>query len=303
MRELKLIAGMSAAVLVVAGLVAAARPAAEQAVTPERLAELTAIRPVPGKNGLYVVPGYDGGVTGGNVAVRVTNDGVILVDNKFPHSFAMITSEVRKVTSLPIRYVLDTHHHGDHAGSNADFMAVAEVISHRNARGNMVRNNQPGAPRVVFGRDTSVFLGGMEAQAHHFGRGHTNGDAVIYFPDLGTIHTGDLFIWGERSDGSALSPFMDYNNGGSGLAWAATLDRVLELDFDTVIPGHGPILGRDEVRTFRDRMQALVDRMRAAVDDGVSREDVPNRVETADLDWPFRPAALQALYDEVAADQ
>ena len=303
MRELKLIAGMSGLVLVVAGLVAAAGPAAEQAVTPERLAELTAIRPVPGKNGLYVIPGYDGGVTGGNVAVRVTNDGVILVDNKFPHSFAMITSEVRKVTSLPIRYVLDTHHHGDHAGSNADFMAVAEVIAHRNARGNMVRNNQPGAPRVVFSRDTSVFLGGMEAQAHHFGRGHTNGDAVIYFPDLRTIHAGDLFIWGERSDGSTLSPFMDYANGGSGLAWTATLDRVLELDFDTVIPGHGPILGRDEVRTFRDRMQTLADRMRAAVESGVSRDDVPDRVATADLDWPFRPAALQAFYDEVAADR
>ena len=303
MRELKLIAGMSALVLAVAGILAAARPAAEQAVTPDRLAELTAIRPVPGKNGLYVIPGYDGGVTGGNVAVRVTNDGVILVDNKFPHSFAMITSEVRKVTSLPIRYVLDTHHHGDHAGSNADFMAVAEVIAHRNARGNMVRNNQPGAPRVVFSRDTSVFLGGREAQAHHFGRGHTNGDAVIYFPDLRTIHAGDLFIWGQRSDGSTLSPFMDYNNGGSGLAWTATLDRVLELDFDTVIPGHGPILGRDEVRTFRDRMQMLADRMRAAIEAGVSREDVPNRVETADLDWPFRPAALQAFYDEVASDQ
>ena len=303
MRELKLIAGMSAAVLVVAGLVAAGRPAAEQAVTAERLSELTAIRPVPGKNGLYVIPGYDGGVTGGNVAVRVTNDGVILVDNKFPHSFGMITSEVRKVTSLPIRYVLDTHHHGDHAGSNADFMAFAEVISHRNARRNMVRNNQPGAPRVVFSQDTSVFLGGMEAQAHHFGRGHTDGDAVIYFPDLQTIHAGDLFIWGQRSDGSTLSPFMDYNNGGSGLAWTATLDRVLELDFDTVIPGHGPILGRDEVRTFRDRMQALVDRMRAAVAAGVGREDVPDRVETGDLDWPFRPGALQALYDEVAADQ
>ena len=303
MRELKLIAGMSALVLVVAAILAAARPGAEQAVTPERLAELTAIRPVPGKNGLYVIPGYDGGVTGGNVAVRVTNDGVILVDNKFPHSFAMITSEVRKVTALPIRYVLDTHHHGDHAGSNADFMAVAEVIAHRNARGNMVRNNQPGAPRVVFSRDTSVFLGGMEAQAHHFGRGHTNGDAVIFFPDLRTIHAGDLFIWGQRSDGSTLSPFMDYNNGGSGLAWTATLDRVLELDFDTVIPGHGPILGRDEVQTFRDRMQTLADRMRAAIEAGVSRDDVPDRVETADLDWPFRAAALQAFYDEVAADQ
>ena len=82
-----------------------ARPAAEQSIAPEDLAELTAIRPVPGKNGLYVIPGYDGGVTGGNVAVRVTNDGVILVDNKFPHSFRMISDEVRKITSLPIRAV------------------------------------------------------------------------------------------------------------------------------------------------------------------------------------------------------
>ena len=300
MRELKLIAGMSAVVLVAAGLLAAAQPAAEQALTAEELAELTAIRPVPGKNGLYVIPGYDGGVTGGNVAVRVTNDGVVIVDNKFPHSFRMITTEVGKVTSLPIKYVLDTHHHGDHAGSNADFMAVGEVISHKNARGNMLRNNQPGAPRIVFSDETSVFLGGVEVRAHHFGRGHTDGDAVIHFPDLRTIHTGDLFIWGRRSDGSTLSPFMDYGNGGSGLAWTATLDGVLALDFDTVVPGHGPILGRDEVRTFRDRMQTLQDRMREAIEAGVSRDEAPSRVRTADLNWPFRPAALQAFYDEVA---
>ena len=301
MREPKRVGLMSAVVLAAAGLMSAPPPAAEQARTAEELAAWTAIRPVPGGNSLYLIPGYDGGVTGGNVAVRVTNDGVILVDNKFPHSFGMITAEVRKVTSLPIRYVFDTHHHGDHAGSNADFMAVGEVISHRNARRNMVRNNQPGAPRVVFGGDTSVFLGGVEVQAHHFGRGHTDGDAVIYFPDLRTIHTGDLFIWGERSDGSTLSPFMDYANGGSGLAWTATLDRVLELDFDTVIPGHGPVLTKAEVHTFRDRMATLQDRMRAAVDAEVGRDDVPDRVRTADLDWPFRPAALRAFYDEVSA--
>ena len=305
MRELKIIVGLSAAVLAVAAMTVAARPAAEgaQAPTAGKLAELTAIRPVPGKNGLYVIPGYDGGVTGGNVAVRVTNDGVILVDNKFPHSFEMISTEVRKVTSLPIKYVLDTHHHGDHSGSNANFMAAGEVIAHKNARGNIVRNNQPGAPRIVFRDETAVFLGGVEAQAHHFGRGHTNGDAVIFFPDLRTVHTGDLFIWGQRSDGSTLSPFMDYNNGGSGLEWTATLDGVLELDFDTAIPGHGPVLTKDEVRTFRNRMQTLQDRMRSAVADGASRDDIPNRVNTADLDWPFRPAALQAFYDEVVAAQ
>ena len=303
MRRPRLAAAMVVGCLAVLSVVATERPAAQQEVTAERLAELTAIRPVPGKNGLYVIPGLDGGVTGGNVAVRVTNDGVILVDNKFPYSYEMITTEVRKMTSLPIRYVLDTHHHGDHAGSNADFMAVSEVISHRNARGNMVRNNQPGAPRVVFSDETSIFIGGVEVQAHHFGRGHTNGDAVIYFPDLRTIHSGDLFIWGQRSDGSTLAPFMDFGNGGSGLAWTGTLDGVLELDFDTVIPGHGPILGKDEVQIFRDRMQTLQDRMREAVEAGVSRDDVPGRIQTDDLDWPLSDVALQLFYDEVSESQ
>lgn len=303
MRRPRLAAATVVGGLAILAIAAAERPAAQQEVTAERLAELTAIRPVPGKNGLYVIPGLDGGVTGGNVAVRVTNDGVILVDNKFPYSYEMITTEVRKMTSLPIRYVLDTHHHGDHAGSNADFMAVSEVISHRNARSNMVRNNQPGAPRVVFSDETSIFIGGVEVQAHHFGRGHTNGDAVIYFPDLRTIHSGDLFIWGQRSDGSTLAPFMDFGNGGSGLAWTGTLDGVLELDFDTVIPGHGPILGKDEVQIFRDRMQTLQDRMREAVEAGVSRDDVPGRIQTDDLDWPLSDVALQLFYDEVSESQ
>ena len=274
---------------------------APKTLTVEELLEMTAIRPVPGKKGLYVIPGFDGGVTGGNVAVRVTNDGIILVDNKFPYSFEAITAEVRKISSLPIRYVLDTHHHDDHSGSNADFMAIGEVISHKNARGNILRNQQPGAPRLVFSEETSVFLGGIEVRAHHFGRGHTSGDAVIFFPDLRTVHTGDLFIWGQRSDGSHLSPFMDFNNGGSGLEWTATLDKVLKLDFDTVIPGHGPVLGKEEVRIFRNRMAALQERMQRAVRAGVSREDIPEKIETSDLDWPIRPALLQAFYDEVVA--
>ena len=303
MHELEVIFGMSATVLTLTVTVAVPAPnQTAPGLTPAELAEMTAIRPVPGKKGLYVIPGFDGGTTGGNVAVRITNDGIILVDNKFPHSFERISSEVRKVTSLPISYVLDTHHHDDHSGSNADFMAVGEVIAHKNARGNIVRNNQPGAPRIVFSHETSVFLGGVEARAYHFGRGHTNGDAVVFFPDLKTVHTGDLFIWGNRSNGSALSPFIDYSNGGSGLDWTATLDRVLELDFDTAIPGHGPVLSKEEVRAFRNRMKTLIERIRSAIDAGVSRNDIPNSVNTTDLEWPFRPAALQALYDEVAGE-
>ena len=268
--------------------------------TEEQQARLQ-IHPVPGKDGLYVIPGFDGGMSGGNVAVRVTGDGVILVDDKFPYSFDFITEQVASVTAEPIRYVLNTHHHGDHAGSNADFMPEAQVIGHRNARANMIKNEQGGAPPIIFSRQASVFLGDAEARAHHFGRGHTNGDSVIYFPDLGAIHSGDLFIHGQRMDGSTLSPFMDYGNGGSGAEWAATLDGVLELDFDTVIPGHGPVLTKDDVRAFRDKCEQLTSRMNALIGSDVSRDDVAEQIQIDDLDWPLNEGALQALYDELSA--
>ena len=258
------------------------------------------IHPVPGKEGLYVIPGFDGAMSGGNVAVRVTGDGVILVDNKFPYSFDFITEQIASVTAEPIRYVLNTHHHGDHAGSNADFMPEAQVIGHRNARANMIRNDQGGPPPIIFSRQATIFLGDAEARAHHFGRGHTNGDSVIYFPDLRAIHTGDLFIWGQRMDGSTLSPFMDYGNGGSGAEWAATLDGVLQLEFDTVIPGHGPVLTKDDVRTFRNKFEQLTSRMSALIDSGVNRDDIVEQLDIADLDWPLSGGALQALYDELS---
>ena len=303
MRGSKIIVVLSAAVLALATITTASRRQNAPAISPDRLAEITAIRPVPGKDHLYVIPGLDGATTGGNVAVRVTNDGVILVDNKFPHSFERITEQVRAVTSQPVRYVLDTHHHNDHSGSNADFMQAAEVIAHRNARANIVRNNQPGAPRLVFGEQTAVFLGGVEVRAHHFGRGHTNGDAVIFFPDLRTVHTGDLVVWGERVDGSTLTPFMDYRNGGSGIEWTATLDNLLELDFDTVIPGHGPILTKNDVRTFRDKLQTLRARMTDLIAAGVHKDDISTQIKTDDLNWPFSSGALEAFYDEVSTNR
>ena len=267
-------------------------------LTPEQEARLR-IREV--MDGLYVIPGFDGGQSGGNVAVRVTDDGVIIVDDKFPYSFDFITEQVSSITDQPIKYVLNTHHHGDHAGSNADFMREAEVIAHKNARANIIRNNLAGAPRVIFADETAVFLGGAEVQMHHFGRGHTNGDAVVYFPDLRTVHTGDLFVYGERLDGSTLSPFWDFGNGGSVLEWPATLTRLLALDFETVIPGHGPILTKADVRTFRGKLETVIDRVRDEIAAGATRDDIASRVDTADLDWPLAPVRIQNVFDELTA--
>ena len=268
-------------------------------LTPEQL-ERVRIQPVPGKNGLYIIPGFDGNLSGGNVAVRVTGDGVILVDNKFSYSYSDITRQVASVTPEPIRYVLNTHHHGDHAGSNADFMPAAQVIAHENARANMLRNDQAGAPSIVFGQRTGVFLGDAEVQIHHFGRGHTSGDSVIFFPDLSTVHTGDLFVWGERLDGSTLAPFIDYANGGSAAEWTATLDGLLALDFDTVIPGHGPILTRTDVRIFRGKFNQLVTRITSLIESGIGRDEIANALDIEDLNWPLTPARIQAIFDELA---
>ncbi len=291
------------AALVVACLAALSLATGQErpTLTPEQLARVQ-IQPVPDKAGLFVIPGFDGGMSGGNVAVRVTGDGVILVDNKFPYSFDNIIEQVARVTDEPIRYVLNTHHHGDHAGSNADFMPAAQVVGHENVRANMMRNNQAGSPPIIFARRAGVFVGDVEAQAHHFGRGHTSGDSIIYFPDLRTIHTGDLFIWGERLDGTTLSPFIDYANGGSAAEWTATLDGVLALDFDTVIPGHGPILTKDDVIVFRDKFEQLVARVTGLAESGVARDDIPDRLDIEDLNWPLSPSALQAIFDELVAN-
>ena len=254
------------------------------------------------KDGLYVIPGYDGAATGGNVAVRVTQEGVIIVDSKLPTLYSDIVSKVGQVSKLPIKYVLSTHQHGDHTGANAEFLKTAEILMHRNARANMVRQKLAGPGRIVYDSRQSVFLGGVEVQMRYLGRGHTNGDSVIYFEDLRTIHTGDLVLWGKRSQGTTLTPLMDYAAGsGSGREWVATLDNILAIDFDTAIPGHGPVLTKDQVRTFRNKMQTLNERMADLVRSGGSKQDIAARVRVDDLDWPFPAGALDGLFDELSA--
>jgi cyclase len=285
--------------LVVAGLALSAAVRQERPpLTAEQQARLT-IRQV--RDGLYLLPGFDGNQSGGNVAVLVTDEGVVIVDDKFDDSFRFIGEQVASVTDQPIRYVLNTHHHADHAGSNADFMQVAEVISQENARANMVRNGQAGPPRVVFSRQTALYLGGTEVRMLHLGRGHTNGDAVVYFPDLRVVHTGDLLVWGDRLDGTTLTPFWDVANGGSLVEWPATLTRLLELDFDMVIPGHGPVLRKADIRTFRAKLEAVIDRVRAEIAAGATRDDIASRVDAGDLGWPLPAVRIRDAFDELSA--
>src|SRR5579871_766926 len=186
------------------------------------------------KDSLYEIEG-----DGGNVAVLVTNEGVLLVDDKYDRDYEQIMSNVKSVTSQPVKYILSTHHHADHSGGNTKFEPAALVISTENARKNIIEKKQAGAPdnmvpaQITFTQQTSVFIGGQEVRSVYVGRGHTNGDAVVYFPALRVLHTGDLM--------AGNTPLIDYPGGGSLAMWPSTLDNAIKLDFDTVIPGHGPV--------------------------------------------------------------
>jgi len=233
---------------------------------------------------------------GGNVAVYLTNEGAIVIDDKFERDYADIMAKVKSVTDKPVKYVLNTHQHGDHTGGNAKMLdASAEIIAQKNARANMVEGKMPGVPRISFSDETEVFLGGKEVRAHYFGRGHTNGDAVIFFPGARTIHTGDLYTVGQSSAPVTVAPFIDYSASGSAVDWTRTLDGILNSgwDFDTVIPGHGPIMHKADLAKYRADFGKMQTRVSTMVRGGSSKDDV-SKMLAAEFGWNLGPNSLGA---------
>jgi glyoxylase-like metal-dependent hydrolase (beta-lactamase superfamily II) len=225
---------------------------------------------------------------GGNVAVLVTSEGVILVDDKFERDHDAIMAKIKSVTPQPVKYVLSTHYHEDHSGGNAKFLPTAEIISTQNARTNILEHKQSNAgpgvmpARIVFTQETAVFLGGKEVRARYFGRGHTNGDAIIYFPALKTIHTGDLM--------AGTSPLIDYNGGGSVVEWTKTLDEAMKLDFDTVIPGHGAVTNKAGLMAYRNNVEKMRTEVTGLIRGKKSQAEVAQFM-TANYKWA--PDSLQ----------
>lgn len=249
------------------------------------------------KGDLYMISGE-----GGNVALYATSEGVILVDDMFDRNHADILAQVKAITDRPLKYVINTHQHDDHAGGDFKMLPIAEVIAHKNARANLTHIKQPyyedtpgtpiGLPRITFTDELDVHLGGKDVQAYYFGRGHTSGDAVIYFPELKTIHTGDLFL-STRAPARADTPprppgvpiYVDYAQGGSFFDWSRTLDGVLRLDFDTIIPGHGPVVGKADLVKFKSDLEAMRSRLAGLVAKGNSRAQI---VKTLEDDYGWR---------------
>ena len=231
----------------------------------------------------------------GNTTALVTNEGVVLVDDKFPQDADNIVAQVKKLTSQPIKYVISTHHHGDHTGGNPRLQQLgAQVVSSEEARENMVDGKLPGLPNVTFQHHAHIYLGGKNVELYHFGRAHTNGDSVVLFPAQRTLAAGDMFTFGD-----GLPELIDYSGGGSAKEWTPTLDSALQLDFDRVVPGHGNVTTKQEMRKFRDSTVTLRNRVHDMVVQKKTRADVEKMLRA---DFHFGDLHISRSLDGLIAE-
>ena len=247
------------------------------------------------KAGLYVVPGG-----GANSIVRVTTDGVILVDTKLPGeaNYTGLMEQIRTVTTQPVKVVIVTHHHADHTGNNDRFISAGvQVIGHEQLAKNLDTyqfDPRPAKPSTTYNTaEHTVKLGGVEVKVLHLGRSHTGGDSVVYFPDVKVIATSDAVTTGTQG------PLADYAGGGSFGEWTPVLDAMLKLDFDTAIPGAGPVLTKADVQEFRTKFTTVMTRATELVKMGVPKEELLKQLKTDDIGWAPRAPQIDPFYEEL----
>ncbi len=249
------------------------------------------------KPNLYMITGG-----GANTLVRVTDDGLILVDTKNPsdaapmNHFDRMMEMIKSVTDKPVKYVINTQHHPDHVGNNQKFIdSGARVFAGDKLSEHMAMDPRtkdiPGRPQETFGNEKTLTLGDATVEMYFFGPGHTGGDTIVYFPKEKVVMVGD-----QMTD---TNPIVDFANGGSAVHWNDSLNGALKLDFDTAIPGRGEPKTRAEVMAFRDKFQKLVDRARAAVKAGATEANLGEKVAVDDLGWTFRGNFWSDLYKEI----
>jgi cyclase len=220
-------------------------------------AGLNATRIEKVKDNLYVITGSGvanrDAFSGGNTAVFLTAQGVVLVDTKLPGWGQPILDRIKTVTDKPITTIINTHTHGDHTGSNEFFGSAVTTIAHENTKANMAKmdafkgDKSKFLPGKTYKDKLSIGSGKDQIDLYYFGVGHTNGDTFVVFPTIRTLHAGDMFAW------KAL-PYIDTSNGGSVTAHAQTLANVVASvkNVDTVITGHTPVLTWNDLREYAD---------------------------------------------------
>ena len=260
------------------------------------------------KGNLYVIKGstpVDRDLfSGGNVGVFVMDSGVAVVDTKLPGWGQVLLDRIRSVTDKPVVTIINTHTHGDHVGSNEFFPDTVNIVAHANTKTNMEGMpdfqgmNAKYLPKQTFTDRLTLGSGADQVDLYHFGAGHTNGDTFIVYPALGVLQTGDMFPWRD-------APFLDVNNGGSGVALPNSLSEAISTiqGVDTVVPGHIPVTTWASFQEFQRFTADLLSAVRTAKGAGQSADQATRTVDLSgrypDYDSTRVEAAVRVIFDEL----
>jgi cyclase len=228
---------------------------------------------------LYMLMG-----AGGNLGVLVGPDGTLLVDDQFAPLSNRINGAIKTIDPAEIRFLVNTHIHGDHSGGNENFKRMGStVIAQDNVRKRMSSStvnsktkevtpprDKDAWPVVTFPTDMSVHINNEDIQLLYFGPAHTDGDVAVWFKSANVMHLGDMFV-------TYGYPYIDYEGGGSINGFISNLDKILGLmnDQTRVIPGHGPLSKKTDVQKFRDSLADIRDQVLAALKKGKKLEEIP----------------------------
>ena len=238
--------------------------------------------------GVYMLTG-----AGGNIGVSIGDDAVFVVDDQYAPLTPKILAAIAQLTSKPVRFVMNTHWHGDHTGGNeAIGKTGALIVAQDNVRRRMsseqvmkffqqtVPASPSGALPVITFSDTVTFhINGDDVQAFHVARAHTDGDALIVWRKANVVHAGDIFV-------TYGFPFIDLDSGGGIDGFIAAVDVLLTLGDDNVkiIPGHGPVSDRAAVREYSKMLKTIRERVRQQKSAGRSLEQTLATRPTAEFD-------------------
>lgn len=267
------------------------------------------VEATPIRDGLYLITGR-----GGNIVASTGEDGTFLVDDQYAPLTGRIQAALDAITDKPVRFVINTHWHGDHVGGNEHFAeAGAVIVAHENVRRRMgsdqfmavFNRTVPASPAkalpvVTFTDSVSLHLNGDDVRVVHVAAAHTDGDALVHFENANVLHMGDIYFNG-------MYPFIDIGSGGGIDGVIAAVQRALALaNEDTVVvPGHGAISNRAELATYGEMLRGFRDRIAALKAEGKSLEEVVAAQPTAEFDerlgGGFIPPArlIGSIYDSL----
>lgn len=236
------------------------------------------------KGNIYMLNG-----TGGNIGVSVGPDGILIVDDKFAPLAEKIRAALKGVGGGKLKFILNTHFHGDHTGANPVFGPEAPIIAHTNVRKRLStaqkRGDQTmppipkeGWPVITFDHSVSVHFNGEEIKALHYPHGHTDGDSVIFFTGSNVVHMGDNFFAGRF-------PFVDLDSGGDVEGLVKNVGDVIQkLPPDgTIIPGHGPVSELDDLKSYHRMLVETTGIVRKSMASGKTLEQI--KAEGLPAEW------------------